>query len=93
MAGKTVGNEFAGKVKTLSSIPFEEDYELDRGPHSFPVAQVALGAGASLLAVWISPLIMALSAMPSVRRVGARDPVPDTGTVHQPTAFPSVRAA
>lgn len=93
MGGYNGDDQFARKVSTLSSIPFEEDYEIDRGQHAGPVARIALGVGASLLAVWVCPLIMAVSAMSSLRREAAPDRLPHTGPVDSPTALPSARAA
>lgn len=77
----------------MASIPFEDDDEVDCGSNAFPFARVALAAGASLLAVWICPLFVALSAMTAGRRDPHTDPIPDTGPLHHSTAFPSVRAA
>jgi hypothetical protein len=80
-------------VNPLSSIPFEETDELDQKSHTRPVTRVALGMGAGLLAMSICPLIMALSAMSSLRRETLSHAIPETGPVDQPTAFPSVQAA
>lgn len=91
--GRTVGDRLTRKVKALSSIPFEEADEIDHVTHSRPVARVALGMGASLLAMWLCPLILALSAMSSLRREALSAAIPETGPADQPTAFPSIRAA
>lgn len=76
----------------MSSIPFEEADAIDHESQSFPVSRVALGAGASLVALWICPLIVALSAMTSRRR-DAHDPIPDAAPVHQSRALPHIQAA
>jgi hypothetical protein len=80
-------------VKALSSIPFEEAYEIDRGSPTRPVTRVAVSVGGTLVAVWMSPLIMALSAITSGRRDAYADPIPDTGPMRRSTALPSTRAA
>jgi len=80
------------KVNALSSIPFEEADAIDHESQAFPVSRVALGVGASLVALWICPLIVALSAMASLRR-DARDPIPDARPVHQSRAVPYIQAA
>ena len=90
-AGKTEGNPSTGKVNALSSIPFEEADEFDQRSHT--VARVALSMGAGLLAMWICPLIMALSAMGTLRSDARSDAIPETGPMDQATAFPSVQAA
>jgi hypothetical protein len=88
-----VGNRLTRKVNALSSIPFEEADEIDFESHTRPMARVALGMGASLVAMWICPLIMALGAMASLGRATLEDATPDPGPVDQPTEFPSIRAA
>jgi hypothetical protein len=87
-----MGNRSTGKVSALSSIPFEETDEVDFGSHTRPVGRVVLGVGAGLLAVWICPLIMAVSAMGSLRRE-VLSPMPEAGPVDQPTSLPYHRAA
>jgi hypothetical protein len=79
-------------VNALSSIPFEEADPIDHESQSFPGRRAALSVGASLLALWIGPLIMVLSAMTSRRR-GAHDPIPDAAPVHQSRALPHIQAA
>lgn len=78
-------------VNPLSSIPFEEAHEIDRGSHTRPMARVALGVGASLLAVWMCPMLLALSAKSSLRHDTFSYAIPDLGPVDPPT--PYVRAA
>jgi hypothetical protein len=88
-----MGNRLNGKVSALSSIPFEETDEVDFESYPRPVGRVAFGVGAGLLAMWIGPLIMAVSVLNSLRRDALSATIPDTGTVDHPTALPHRRAA
>ncbi len=79
-------------MNALSSIPFEEADAMDHESQAFPVSRIALGVGASLVALWLCPLIVALSAMSSLRR-HVHDPIPDSGPVHQSRGVPYSQAA